>query len=147
SGLRIAGKSKPLPVVFGVNSCMMAPLGTYTAPKRRGGLAAALANGTNAGTMASRNGSAMAVPIPRRTVLRASDLPVTNIGQETFLSLSALRGLDGRRRRHPHAERLAVNHAGDECREAVVVGGAIANNPANRGHVPVIQSPAKRVGE
>ena len=58
---------------------MIAPLGTNTAPKRGGGFAAVFAMAVNAGTIASRNGSATAAPIPRRNVRRGSDSFVMNM--------------------------------------------------------------------
>jgi hypothetical protein len=61
----------------------MAPFGMKTAPKRSGGLAGILACAVSAGTIASRNGNAMAAPTPRRNVRRGNDILVMNIG-DTF---------------------------------------------------------------
>src|SRR2546421_10668375 len=67
----MVGNSKPVPAVFGIHSSTIAPLGTKTAPKR--GVAGA-ADALNAGTIASRNGSAIAAPAPRRNVRRGSEI-------------------------------------------------------------------------
>src|SRR5579871_6192852 len=55
------------------------------APKRSRGLAAALANGVNAGNIESSSGSARAVPAPFNSVRRASDFFVTNIGLDSII--------------------------------------------------------------
>ena len=55
--------SNPRPAV-GVHWSMIAPCGTYTAPKRSGETDAAFAAGVRAGTIASRNGKATVAPTP-----------------------------------------------------------------------------------
>src|SRR5438094_387137 len=70
SGLRIDGSSNPVPAVFGIHCSTIAPFGTNTAPKR--GVRGA-ADALNAGTIASRNGSATDAPRLRRRVRRGSD--------------------------------------------------------------------------
>ena len=49
---------------------MSHPIGMKTKPSRRTGLAAVLASGVAAGTIASSNGSAIVAPMPRRNVRR-----------------------------------------------------------------------------
>src|SRR6185295_14808857 len=78
-GFRISLNSNPGPVVFGVQWLGRSPIGTNTAPKRRGGFAAVCVVAVNAGTMASSSGSASVVPMPRRNVRRGSDIFVMNI--------------------------------------------------------------------
>src|SRR6185295_6868009 len=73
-GLRIGVNSNPEPTVFGIHCCMIAPLGIYTTPKRIEGIAAALAWGVKAGTIASRNGRATAAPALRSIVRRDRDI-------------------------------------------------------------------------
>src|SRR4051794_36839720 len=58
---------------------MATPLGRYTNPKRRTGLAGVSAIAESAGTIASSSGSARAVPIPVRNLRRGSAIFVTNI--------------------------------------------------------------------
>src|SRR5258708_37744078 len=58
------------------------PLGTYTKPMRTGAFTAA----PNAGVMASRKGSATAVPTPLRKLLRASALPVIILSLPPWVS-------------------------------------------------------------
>jgi hypothetical protein len=83
-GFRISLNSNPDPVVFGVQWLGRSPIGTNTAPKRRGGFAAVFAVAVSAGTMASRKGSASAVPTPRRNVRRGNDSFVMNIANLSF---------------------------------------------------------------
>src|SRR5215470_14161964 len=76
---RIGVNSKSAPAFDGVQYPGRSPSGTKTAPKRFSGLAAVLAVGVKAGTIASMNGSAIAVPIPRSTVRRDIYFLVANI--------------------------------------------------------------------
>src|ERR1700694_2509902 len=65
---------------------MMMPLGTYINARRTGDCAAAA--GANAGTIASRNGKAIAVPAPFRKLLRGMYRPVTKVIGSELLSAS-----------------------------------------------------------
>src|SRR5262245_48885494 len=60
------------------------PFGTYTNPMRTGGAGARLE--ANAGVIASRKGSAIAVPIPFRNVRLGSALPVIIVLQPPWVS-------------------------------------------------------------
>ena len=64
------GSSKSAPVALGVQSAMLAPLGTYTNAMRRGNAlgSVAAARSRADGAMASNMGSATRVPNPRRKV-------------------------------------------------------------------------------
>ena len=69
--MRVNSKSVPSPA--GVQSCIVMPLGTYSHATRRGpitALAAVVAPNAREGIIASKKGSAIAVPIPLSTVLR-----------------------------------------------------------------------------
>ena len=90
SGCRIGVNVKPEPLSGGVKRLMITPLGTYTKPSRRTGRAAARAAALRAGTMASRNGRAMAAPAPRRNVRRGNDRAVLIMALGL---LAAVRGL------------------------------------------------------
>src|SRR5262249_54028631 len=73
----IDGNSNPGSVVEGTHSGMLIPCGKYTAAKRSCGFAAVRVCAVNAGTMDSRNGSAIAAPAPRNTVRRDRCILVT----------------------------------------------------------------------
>jgi len=89
SGFITRWYSKSAPVVGGSQAWGMIPVGAYTYIMRSGEFGVVLAN---AGTIASRNGNAMAVPAPRNNVLRDSCLmvayspfgPWTEAGPVTF---------------------------------------------------------------
>ncbi len=57
-------------------------------PSLRTGLAAVLAWAESAGTIASRNGSAMVTPMPRRNVRLGSDFLVTIMASSVTCQLS-----------------------------------------------------------
>src|SRR5215471_5319770 len=76
---RIGVNSKSAPTFVGVQYPGLSPSGTNTAPNRLSGFAAVFAVGVNAGTIASKKGSAMAAPMPRRIVRRDIDIFVANI--------------------------------------------------------------------
>ena len=61
-------KAKSRPVVAIFQSFMMMPLGTYTTARRRGGFG----EPAKAGNIASSAGSAIAVPMPRKSVRRSA---------------------------------------------------------------------------
>src|SRR5215470_3619354 len=71
---RIGVNSKSASTFDGVQYPGRSPSGTKTAPKRFNGFAAVCAVGVNAGTIASKNGSAIPAPIPLRIVRRDMNL-------------------------------------------------------------------------
>ena len=84
SGFRISLNSKPEPVDLGVQWLGRSPIGTKTAPKRRGGFAAVCVVAVSAGTMASSSGSANVAPTPRKNVRRAKHNFVMNMTAFSF---------------------------------------------------------------
>jgi hypothetical protein len=74
SGFRMRGNSPSVPSYSGFQPFMMMPLGTYTNAMRTGGFVVVAE--ASAGTIASRNGSATAVPMPRRNVRLGRDFLV-----------------------------------------------------------------------
>src|SRR5262245_24600904 len=72
-GSRTGVSSNPLPPPAGVHLSMMMPLGTVKNERRLAVLDAVSAGDANAGTIASNNGNASAVPAPRRNVRRGID--------------------------------------------------------------------------
>ena len=70
SGSRILPSWHGTAGIAGVHSLMIAPCGKYTNAMRGIGLAAVAASAVRAGTMASKSGSAMVAPMPRRKVRR-----------------------------------------------------------------------------
>src|SRR5687767_8714067 len=94
------------------------------------------------GSMASRNGSAIAAPIPRRTVLREScfrmmkSMPRLLVGEVNPL----IRG------RSPHQKRGALDDSSDDRRPGVVGGFRITNDPAHGRAVEVLDAPSQRIG-
>ena len=60
----------------GVHRLWSQPIGMKTNPSRRTGLAAVLASGVAAGTIASSNGNAIVAPTPRRKVRRGMNFLV-----------------------------------------------------------------------
>src|SRR5260370_18674458 len=103
SGYRIGVGSNPAPSVFGVHlSIGHIPLGTYTIPSRTGDLTAAVAN---AGTIESNSGSAIAAPIPRRSVRRGIAFLKTTMPRYTsFHTLSRRTLLKRRALNNPETE-------------------------------------------
>src|SRR3954465_14633500 len=113
---------------------MIMPFGTYITPNRCTGFAAVFAIADSAGTMLSSIGSATAAPIPRRIVRREMAFFAMNISflsgssprispSRTALSIPALH--TRRRIARPawhdaHAERRALDDAGNDRRPAVV---------------------------
>src|SRR5690242_13621369 len=93
------------------------------------GLAAVCASAVRAGIIASSNGSAIAVPMPRKNVLRGRCFLVMNIlsGLLFLLHRSDLSGRS-RGRNLPHLELRTGGDAHDDIRELVVVLGGIAND-------------------
>src|SRR5579862_5051329 len=70
-GWRIGDMVKSVPVSLGDQRSMIAPMGKPTKAKRFGVFPAAVAaHAVEAGTMASRNGSATAAPTPFKTARR-----------------------------------------------------------------------------
>src|SRR4051794_33051251 len=63
----------------GVHCAMFEPIGMYTNPRRRTGLAGVAANAVMLGIMASSRGSASEAPAPRRKVRRGRAFFVTII--------------------------------------------------------------------
>src|SRR5216110_3503438 len=104
---------------------------------------AAFANTERAGTIASRNGSATAAPMPRSTVRR--DIVLFEINIRSPLPLTIGRG-QRRFDRFRHPERRAVDDAEHERRHAKVVLSGVADDRADRGHVGVLDPPSERVG-
>src|SRR5215831_9994027 len=90
SDFRIGVNSKSVPTFAGVQYPGRSPSGTNTAPKRFKGFAAVLAVGTRAGTIASRKGRAIAVPIPRSTVRRDTNFFVANIRWSPYSSAATI---------------------------------------------------------
>src|ERR1044071_6637045 len=86
----------------------------------------------NAGIMASRNGSAMAVPMPRSTARRES----------------RLLGFMGASSRGPsQLEGAALNDSENEGREFVVGGGAISNDVRDCGCVRRLETAPEGEGQ
>src|SRR5690606_33929839 len=120
------------------------------------GVAAVCASAVRAGIIASSSGSAMVAPTPRRTVRRDRCFFVMNILLSSFptqgsgvirksLSVDALVVLcarcqtrfSGQRR---ESKRLARDDAGQNRRERIVVACRIAHDPADRGHVVILDA-------
>src|SRR5215467_857990 len=115
---------------------MIAPLGKYAIPKRRGGVAAL----PNAGIMASRKGSPMAVPIPFSIVRRESDFFATNINSPQIKRSITVS-------RHPHPEWCATDNSHHDGGEFVVFGSSFTNNFTHSRHVMVVQTTSQGVGQ
>src|SRR5687767_5553795 len=138
SGVRI-GVISSSPAALGIQLVVGelpigAPLGTYTAPKRSGAPARCWPR-ANAGVMASRNGSASAVPSPRRTVRRDNAVFVTNI--------EAPLGCLGNLLSHP--ERHALHDACEQRREPVVPAAGVADDFPDNRHIVRLQPAPERV--
>ena len=67
--------SEPSPA--GVQASWITPFGTYTNANLRGASFFNRRDAANAGTIASRKGNAIAVPVPRRNIRRSSWAPKT----------------------------------------------------------------------
>src|SRR4051812_49523002 len=106
----------------------MAPFGKYTAPNRRGGIAAARASGVNAGIMDSRNGRLTAVPMALSFVRRDSDFLVTNICSHLHFFL----------RSHLHLKWKAPNDAQHQTRKFIAIAAGVPDDGSNRRHIPIV---------
>src|SRR5258706_1098870 len=90
SELNVGDNSVSLPSVAGVQYLMgpavapAHPIGIYTNPRRRTGLAAVAAIAVNDGIMASSNGRAITAPVPRKNVLRPKAFFVIIIALSSF---------------------------------------------------------------
>src|ERR1035437_1084222 len=124
--------SKAAPSPEGLQLDSMIPFGTYTKPKRTAGLAAFVVP-ANAGTIASRNGSASTAPAPRKNARRGSCFRVTIIGP---ISLFGPRSF---------LKRSAHRHCCNQIPHAIVFGGAFPQNRSHRRLIVVFQSTAKTV--
>src|SRR5258708_22194058 len=100
---------------------------------------AVFAHAVPAGTIASRNGSAIVTPIPLRTVRRDRAFFVRYMSK-LLLSGGGRHGI-GR----AHLERGAVDDAEDERGEPVAVGGGLAHDGAHRRLIEVLDAAADRV--
>src|SRR5437016_9769592 len=85
------------------------------------------------GSMASRNGSDIVAPSPRRTVRRGSDL-VRNA-----MSIFSLIG--------PHQKSGTLDNPKDQRRPAVLLRRRVADDFANRRLVVVIKPASDRIGQ
>src|SRR5262245_31945868 len=127
------------------------PCGKKIPTKRGFGVAASVAaNATDAGSMASSNGSANVQPALLRNVRRGMCRLVMIMGLLHSLAPVTARAAGGVARHrldtlHVHLERLAVDDAEDERREAILVAHRVARNRAYEGHVPVLDAAAERI--
>src|SRR4029079_9819973 len=96
--------------------------------------AAVFASAVRAGTIASRNGSAIVAPMPRRTVRRLTCFFVRYISP----LLSVRTGV-----RAAHAERRALHDPEDERRKVILVRAGVADDAAYRGHVVTVEAAAE----
>src|SRR5436190_8823423 len=141
---------------------MIMPLGTYITPKRLIGLAADVCSADSAGSMLSRSGSASIEPIPRSTVRRGIAIFEMIIASLSYrrsedpkifcapLSVSVARSrrrLSRLSRSDRHAERRALDDAGDDGRPGVIAGRRVARDAADRRCVVMVEAAADRVGE
>src|SRR4051812_40629187 len=119
-------------------------------------MGAAAAAAETAGTIASRNGRASTVPIPRRNVLRGSAIfvmiiklssPATIGGTPARVPWTSVADRGDFRRfgvSSPVQERVAPHDSDDERLEPVIVLRCVGNNPPNGRHVVVLEAAAKR---
>src|SRR5690606_26899652 len=149
------GNSKPGAEDSDTQKPGAAPCGTKM-PAKRVGIAAlcARAIGVSAGTIASRNGSAIVAPKPRRTVLLGSRFLVMYIALPS--SVAPARGHRARGRRgqplvirrglRAHPEHGARDDGLDQRGHPVIFRGAAAHDLAHGRHVVVLHAAAERVG-
>src|SRR5881296_234378 len=109
-------------------------------------LGAAVGAAERAGTIASRNGSAIVAPRPRRNVRRGSAIFVTIMSEVSKLSRAGGRIYRRpRRRRSPHVEWRALDDAQDQRRETVVVALGTAQDSTDRRRIVVLEAAANRI--
>src|SRR6185295_14292534 len=107
------------------------------APSRVRAFAAVCASGVPAGTIDSRNGSAMVTPTPRRNVRCDRCIFEMNINDSGSPILR--RGL-----LHFHLKWLALDHAEYQRGEPVIVLGGAPDDRADRRHIVILNRPAQR---
>src|SRR5215467_12254169 len=132
------------------------------APNRVLPLAAVCASAVPAGTIDSRNGSAIDTPTPRRNVRRDRCILLMNISalwqltndneqvtaEEEPLHISKLLVVTcNLLLLHSHLERITRHHTKDQRRESVVVLRSAVNDGTNRRHVEVLHGPSQRIRE
>src|SRR5688500_15652905 len=130
-----------MPVKF-----LATPFGRYTKPSRRTGFAAVCASADSAGTIASSSGSPNVAPTPRRNVRLGKAIFVMNIRSIPPGSLKAS-GYRCCRCAHPHSKRRALDDAGQQRGEAIVVLRRVADDGAHRGRVVILEAAPESVGE
>ena len=111
SGSMMYGSVKSAPSAAGVQSAMCMPFGTNTNARRWAGPWSMDCASAESGTIASRRGSAIAVPTPRRNRRRGIGWLIT------------LRSIPS-----PHAERFTHYYLGHESREPVTFSGDALRN-------------------
>ena len=91
--------------------------------------------------MASRNGSAIVAPSPRRTVRRGNDFAVRKVmscRSPHAVQFVADLGC-------PHQKRRTLHNPQNERRPAIVVGRRVADDPAHRRPIVVLEPAPERV--
>src|SRR5215470_17255328 len=111
-------------------------------------VAAVCARAVPAGTIDSRNGSAIDTPTPRRNVRRDRCILLMNISALRELTTSKFSVVScNLLLLHSHLERITRHHAKDQRRESVVVLRSTSNDGTNRRHVEVLYGPSQRIRE
>src|SRR5262245_52953967 len=111
-------------------------------PSRRTGLAGVFAAAVSAGTMASSNGRATAVPIPRRNIRRdkaifVMNMPLLSTFHFSIFHLSRL----------THLKRRTFDDRQNRRRPAIVVGCRRAHDGSDGWRVEVFHLTADGIGE
>src|SRR4029079_19297092 len=109
--------------------------------------------GVWAGIIESSNGKARVTPAPRRNVRLGMYFLVMNIGSALLynsiisrpLARRAFLAIPGRFQLLLHLERLALDHAEHQSREAVFVLLRAVHDRAHQGHIVIFGSAAEAV--